>query len=329
MKKMITLLLAAVMVLTCMTGVVFAAEAGESVTISFTLAENPGFAAFGAQINYDAEALELVEIKQGAILSGAFMGNPANGKIGFAAMGTNITATGVVFTATFQIKEGAELGTYPVTVTMDPASTVDASSNPVTLSIAGGEIEVTCEHDWDDWDVDTEPTCTEDGLKVRECSKCGETEEDVIPATGHAWGEWDVETEPTCTEDGLKVRECSNCGETEEDEIPATGHNHSDEWAYDDDNHWHECDCGDIADQAAHTIDWVVVKNNTHNEDGLKEKKCTVCAYTTGETEVIPADPNLDPVPGTGDMTMTFVLGFVAVVAMGGAALFVFKRKLA
>ena len=39
MKKTLTLLLAAMMVLSCMTGMVFAAEAGETVTVSFNEAK--------------------------------------------------------------------------------------------------------------------------------------------------------------------------------------------------------------------------------------------------------------------------------------------------
>ena len=46
----------------------------------------------------------------------------------------------------------------------------------------------------------------------------------IIPATGeHTWGEYETVTEATCGEDGLEVRTCSVCEETEEREIPATG----------------------------------------------------------------------------------------------------------
>lgn len=44
-----------------------------------------------------------------------------------------------------------------------------------------------------------------------------------LPATGHTWGEWEVVKEATETEDGLKERTCSVCGEEENEVIPATG----------------------------------------------------------------------------------------------------------
>ena len=39
-------------------------------------------------------------------------------------------------------------------------------------------------HQWSDWTVVTEPTCFHDGKQERTCSVCGETETQVIPATG-------------------------------------------------------------------------------------------------------------------------------------------------
>ena len=289
MKKTLTLLLAAVMVLTCMTGVVFAAEPGDTVTVSFTVAENPGFATFGAQIKYDTSVLELVSIAKGELCSnGFFNGNAANGKVAYANT-ENITATGVLFTATFKVKAGAALGTYAVTATLDTTSTANEDYEPVVFAIAGGNVEVTCEHAWGAWTEKTPATCTEDGSKERTCGKCGAVETEVIPALGHDFGGW----------------------------------------AFDDEGHWHECSrCDAVADHAEHDNEWVITKNPTHNETGLKHEECKVCDWA-GEDVEIPADPNLDPVPGTGDMTMTFVLGFVAVMALGAAALFVFKRKLA
>lgn len=289
MKKTLTLLLAAVMVLSCMTGVVFAAEAGEEVTITFSVAENPGFATFGAVINYDAAALELTAINKAELCNeGMLIPNVANGKVAFAHH-ENITGTGALFTATFKVKEGAAVGTYNVTATLDAGSTANADYEAVTFAITGGAVEVTCEHVWGEWTVVTPATCTEAGEEKRTCEKCGASETRAIEALGHDFGGWE----------------------------------------FNDENHWHVCSrCGVTADEAAHDNEWIITKNPTHNETGLKHEECKVCDWR-GEDVEIPADPNLDPVPGTGDMTMTFVLGFVAVMAMAGAALFVFKRKMA
>ena len=41
----------------------------------------------------------------------------------------------------------------------------------------------------------------------------------------HSFGEWVNTKEPTCTENGIRTRTCSDCGETEDEEVPALGHN--------------------------------------------------------------------------------------------------------
>ena len=42
----------------------------------------------------------------------------------------------------------------------------------------------------------------------------------------HNWGEWVVTQEPTCTTPGSKTRTCKDCNSTETVSIPATGHNY-------------------------------------------------------------------------------------------------------
>ena len=71
--------------------------------------------------------------------------------------------------------------------------------------------------------VTTEPTCTEDGVKIFECG-CGDSYTESIPATGHTWSKWMVAVEPTETDNGFKARFCTVCDDAIESEvIPATG----------------------------------------------------------------------------------------------------------
>ena len=87
-------------------------------------------------------------------------------------------------------------------------------------------------HDWEDeFTVDKEATCTEDGSKSIHCKRCDAVKDStVIPATGH-----DTEIvgtkEPTCTEAGYTGDlVCKKCGEIVElgKAIPATGHSFKD-----------------------------------------------------------------------------------------------------
>ena len=87
-------------------------------------------------------------------------------------------------------------------------------------------------HDWGDWAVTTNATCTEDGIETRECRRDhSHVETRAIPALGHTAGEAVRENEvaATCTAAGHydSVVYCNVCGEKvsrTEVEIPATGH---------------------------------------------------------------------------------------------------------
>ncbi len=81
-----------------------------------------------------------------------------------------------------------------------------------------------CKHVWDGGKVKTAATCEKDGVKVYTCTKCGETKEEIIKATGHKWDNGKVTKEATCTEAGVKTFTCSACHKTRTEAIPALGH---------------------------------------------------------------------------------------------------------
>ena len=81
-------------------------------------------------------------------------------------------------------------------------------------------------HNYSNWAVTLEPSCTKAGKKEKVCGMCGGKLEEVIPATGHSLVNDPAEA-PTCTEKGKTAgRHCSVCGAIVEaqEEIPATGH---------------------------------------------------------------------------------------------------------
>lgn len=82
----------------------------------------------------------------------------------------------------------------------------------------------------------------------------------------------------------------------------AASHTHSygTAWKYDDTNHWHECQCGDKADTAAHSFQWVIDKAATKEATGIKHEECTVCGAKRSENTVIDKLPDGGNTGNTG-----------------------------
>ena len=133
-----------------------------------------------------------------------------------------------------------------------------------------------------------------------EC-ECG----DKANIAAHSASEWIVDTAATETADGTKHKECTACKKVlETAPIPATGSNHthsySTEWKYDGTNHWHECECGDKADTAAHSFQWMIDKAATKEATGIKHEECTVCSAKRSENTVIDKLPDGGNTSNTG-----------------------------
>ena len=74
-------------------------------------------------------------------------------------------------------------------------------------------------HDFTDWGLYTEPTCTENGEETRNCVRCGEEEKRTVPKLGHQFSDWIVEKKATASQTGVKARYCKACGLKEIAEI--------------------------------------------------------------------------------------------------------------
>lgn len=87
---------------------------------------------------------------------------------------------------------------------------------------------------------------------------------------------------------------------TYKDAPPSHTHSYGTDWKYDDNNHWHECACGDKADTAAHSFQWVIDKAATKEATGIKHEECTVCGAKRSENTVIDKLPDGGNTGNTG-----------------------------
>ena len=137
----------------------------------------------------------------------------------------------------------------------------------------GDKMKQEFNHDWH-YTV-TPATCTKDGEKFGECSRCGMKETEKISALGHEWGDWTVTTPATCTNEGVETRICNrDPSHVETRTIPTTGHN----WV-DNGNGTHTCtNCG--ATEAFGALELRVVDAEGMNEPFTVSQNGTLRTYT-------------------------------------------------
>lgn len=112
------------------------------------------------------------------------------------------------------------------------------------FALAGCEDKDGCTHVWNDGEITTAATCTQDGVKTFTCTLCGETRTEVVGSSGHVASETFVNTDP--------------------------------------EGHYHVCSvCGEKTDDVqAHAFeDGEVIKQPSATEEGLQKIVCSVCGY--------------------------------------------------
>ena len=77
-------------------------------------------------------------------------------------------------------------------------------------------------HSFGEWMVTTKPTCTETGIKARECD-CGVTERAEVPPAGHNWDAGTITREPSPKADGEKTYSCLVCKATMTEPVKYSG----------------------------------------------------------------------------------------------------------
>ncbi len=160
-----------------------------------------------------------------------------------------------------------------------------------------------CHHQWTDWTVTTEPTCTSGGMMMRSCPICGVGEAKDMEPLGHSYGDWRVTRQATCTSEGEKVRSCVRCGREQYQTIEKAAHSYGD-WKVtrqatctSEGQRVRSCTvCGAEERQTVEKLphsygNWKVTKEATCAAEGSREHTCVNCGYTGTETiEKLPHD---------------------------------------
>lgn len=142
---------------------------------------------------------------------------------------------------------------------------------------------VEAEHNWE-WVTDIKPRCEKEGKKHEKCTVCGAKRnmDTPIDALGHDWRpatlsqNRGIKKAPTYNSNGEYYKTCSRCSakdENEYNEVLSTGKT---------------CKHVMYPDRAESYYDWIVEKEATKKEPGLKYQVCRICGDRKNDT-VIPA----------------------------------------
>lgn len=177
--------------------------------------------------------------------------------------------------------------------------TGDTYCSVCNKKLSSGETINKKEHTWVKQD-NIPVTCEKGEMEVEKCSVCGETKETQISdPLGHDFREWKITKEPTCTKYGTKKRICKRCNEYEIDVIDPTGHQHTkiidqkkatcEEKGYSGDLYCEDCRLiiqlgHDIAATGHTWDDGEITKEPTQTATGIKTYTCKTCHKTRTET---------------------------------------------
>lgn len=156
------------------------------------------------------------------------------------------------------------------------------------------------------------PTCDLGGYTKSKCRRCGKESQEDIPALGHTPNDWTVVKEATDLEAGEEVRTCETCGATLEtrviEKLPhtcefTTETEKVDATCVTDGFVVRQCRCGktdkEVIPAKGHVPgEWIVVKEPTYTEKGLKEQSCEVCGtkLNAENIDVIPHEHDYEAV---------------------------------
>ena len=194
-----------------------------TVEVALTFNNNPGISYFKVQVGYDAEKLELIEIKQSnpsfALTLGPLHKNPYTIQFSTSdGFNQNPPVNGEVCKLVFKILDktssistsALDLIVVEVDQTIGVGDIVNITN---TFTHQDGSVEikdVDCNHSFDTIvSVDNE-----NHKKV--CSIC---QREYLEA--HSWDDGEVTKDPTCTDAGKTTYHCNACEATKEEDIPA------------------------------------------------------------------------------------------------------------
>ncbi len=236
MKKITSVLLVVLVVLSMLTFVVSAAtpsltasadkvtvKEGNVITVTVKLSRNSNLTSLQAKLGYNTEAFKVVSTTTGGLFSNEVVNANEAGKVGFYGISNaSIAASGTLFTVKLKALKAIDsmiLLDVTEAYVLDPeAGEYDATYEVLTKDVViksgdAAESEQCKNHIYSGYNVTTVPTCVKKGVETANCNICGAEKTQSIPATGvHiAKDKWEIVQKASILRDGKKVLKCKYC----------------------------------------------------------------------------------------------------------------------
>lgn len=127
----------------------------------------------------------------------------------------------------------------PVTEPTQPETTTPATQpgTEATEPTQPATDTTPCAHSYGAWAVQKAAACESSGWKERECTLCGETEQQTLAATGHSWDGGSGAAPADCSQTVSCTYTCKICGKTKTETV--TGAHDYGEWEYEEYTYLH------------------------------------------------------------------------------------------
>ncbi len=198
---------------------------GDTVDIPVYIKNGTDVLGFGFEVYYNSEVLSPISVTKSELINnGSFDDSIDTDKYSnpFRVVwaGTSaLNSDGAIFIIKFSVIGNAKTN---VNIQAMPNDTYDKDYNKVSVSQLKVEIAKKCNHNYTETIV-KDATCGTEGIKKFECSICGDTYTEKIPATGkHNYDKGVITKEAIPTATGVKTYTCTVCGATKTETIAKT-----------------------------------------------------------------------------------------------------------
>ena len=205
------------------------AARGDTIYVNVVVSESThGIMALTFSLLYDNTALTYVNFQKGIYYDTPYVVDHGRYiSIVICETGSNFR-NGNIITLEFKVKDDAYSGFYPIKlVNIRPDEKGESlkgcfanwRGDTITPIVTHGGVTIprtqeNCRHSFSEWEIKTEATCTQKGLRNRFCSNCGKNENEEIEMAEHIFNDfWTIDRPATDTEEGVMSRHCKNCEE--------------------------------------------------------------------------------------------------------------------